>query len=150
MHWIAAIAPVAGNMATQAGSARAVGCTPARPVSVLAIQGTADPEVPFHGGRTDIIYAPFDEVIGVWRDVDACAASSSASVSGPTTTTAWRCSDGSAVETRVIAGGVHAWPGARPTAQPLLLSHPPDDSLDASTVIADFFAAHRPASSPIA
>ena len=147
---IAAIAPVAGNMATQSGSARAVGCAPARPVSVLAIQGTADPEVPFYGGRTDIIYAPFDDVIGVWRDVDACAASSSASASGPTTTTTWRCRDGSAVETRVIAGGVHAWPGARPTAQPLLLSYPPDDSLDASTVIADFFAAHRLASSPIA
>ncbi|HKF17792.1 MAG TPA: PHB depolymerase family esterase [Candidatus Dormibacteraeota bacterium] len=145
---IAAIAPVAGNMATESGSAQGVGCRPARPISVLAIQGTADPEVPFHGGRTDIIYAPFDDVIGVWRDVDACNASSSAGTSGPVTTTTWLCRGGSAVETSVIAGGVHAWPGARPTAQPLLLTHPPDDALDASTAIADFFASHRRASTP--
>lgn len=145
---IAAIAPVAGNMATDSGSARGVGCRPIQPVSVLAIQGTADPEVPFRGGRTDIIYAPFDEVIGVWRDVDSCAASSSAGTSGPVTTTTWPCRGGSAVETSVIDGGVHAWPGARPTAQPLLLTHPPDDALDASTAIADFFASHRRTSTP--
>jgi polyhydroxybutyrate depolymerase len=47
---IAAIAPVAGNMAAKDGSAQDVGCMPARPVSVLAIHGTLDPYAPYAGG----------------------------------------------------------------------------------------------------
>ena len=127
----------------QRGNARAVGCMPARPVSVLAIQGTADPVVPFNGGPTDIIYAPFDEVIGVWRDVDGCESAQSTSVSGPTTITTWPCRDGTAVQTRIVAGGGHAWPA--PTG--VLQSRGPGVAFDASRVIADFFVAHRHASS---
>jgi len=40
---ITAIAPVAGDLP-------AVPCRPARPISVLAINGTADPLVPYTGG----------------------------------------------------------------------------------------------------
>ena len=113
---IAAIAPVAGNMATSAGSARGVGCRPAQPVSVLAIQGTADQRVPIQGGFSPLSsppdYAPFSEVIGIWRDVDGCAVSPWTSVSGPITTMTWPCRNGSTVETKVIAGGEHDWPGS--------------------------------------
>src|SRR5262249_16066501 len=103
---IAAIAPVAGNMATFDGSARNTRCMPVRPVSVLAIQGTADARVPFQGGSGSMPaltttrveeYASFSDVIGVWRDIDGCATSSSATVSGRTTTTIWRCGGGSVV-----------------------------------------------------
>src|SRR5262249_60164143 len=94
------------------------------------------------------MYARFDADLGVWRECGPGAASTSAGTSGPVTTTTWLCRGGSAVETSVIDGGVHAWPGARPTAQPLLLPHPPDDALDASTAIADFFAAHMRPSTP--
>ena len=144
---IAAIAPVAGNMATWYGSARDTGCMPVRPVSVLAIQGTADPRVPFQGGSVSgrpadagqvELYASFSDVIGVWRGIDGCAASSSTTVSGPTTTTTWRCSGGSVVATKVIAGGGHDWPIGPNRFSP----NGTHEAFDASAVIADFFAAH--------
>lgn len=132
---IAAIAPVAGNMATWSGSARNTGCMPVRPVSVLAIQGTTDPRVPFQGGS---MYAPFSDVIGVWRGIDGCATSSSTTVSGPTTTTTWRCGGGSEVATKVIAGGGHDWPVGPNRFSP----NGTHEAFDASAVIADFFAAN--------
>ena len=140
---IAAIAPVAGNMATFDGSARDTGCMPARPVSMLAIQGTAGPLVPFLAGSPMSLhnlekYAAFSDVIQVWRDVDGCPTSSSTTVSGPTTTTIWRCSGGSVVETKVIAGGGHDWP-VEPNRFSPSGTH---EAFDASAAIADFFAAH--------
>ena len=62
--------------------------------------------------------------------------------------TTWTCQGGSAVSTLVIPGGVHTWPGR---LLGLLLgvlssgpqSYAPEVSIDASQVIADFFAAHQ-------
>ena len=142
---IAAIAPVAGNMAASDGSAREVECIPAHPVSVLAIHGTLDPYVPYGGGYSalgHLTVASFNDVIGVWREIDGCAGSSSMVVSGPTTTRIWPCRAGSTVETKVIAGGLHYWP--RIPADSLRLPWATDtrQAFDASAVIADFFAAH--------
>jgi len=142
---IAAIAPVAGNMATRDGSAQEVGCMPARPVSVLAIHGTLDPYVPYTGGYSalgHLTVASFNDVIGVWREIDGCAASSSMIVSGPTTTTIWPCRAASTVETKVIAGGQHHWPGILPGSLSLPWTTDDGQAFDASAVIADFFVAH--------
>ena len=68
---VAAIAPVSGNMATADGSAD-VPCTLDRPVSVLAIHGTADGTIPIAGGKTDIIFSPLADVIARWRALDSC------------------------------------------------------------------------------
>ena len=141
---VAAIAPVSGNMATADGSAADVACTPARPVSVLAIHGTADGSIPIAGGRRDIAYAPMADVIARWRALDACSGSGAVTTDGPRTDTTWACSGGAVVETRVVDGGVHAWPGA--VAPPYATSVVPD-AFDASRLIADFFVAHPRASS---
>ena len=138
---VAAIAPVSGNMATATGSAVGVPCRPDRPVSVLAIHGTADPIVPVEGGHTDINYAPLNEVMLKWRGLNGCANQSPVSISGPSTTTTWRCSQGSTVAMRVVSGGGHAWPGS--TANGIINRNGPDRSFDASALIADFFLAHR-------
>ena len=142
---IAAIAPVAGNMATKYGSAQEVGCRPARPVSVLAIHGTLDPYAPYAGGYSALghgTYASLNDVIGVWRENDGCAASSSMSVSGLTTTTIWPCWAGSTVETKVIAGGQHYLAGSARWDAESALGYDTRDVFDASAVIADFFVAH--------
>jgi polyhydroxybutyrate depolymerase len=131
---VAAIAPVSGNMATASGSAGDVPCHPARPVSVLAIHGTADGVIPFAGGHVDIDYAPFEDVMAKWRSVDACGGDGAQSIDGPSTTTAWTCAGGTVVAQRVVEGGWHQWPGS-PGA------HGPD-AFDAARVIADFFVAH--------
>jgi polyhydroxybutyrate depolymerase len=149
---IAAIASVEGNMADKDGSIQRVHCLPTHPISLLAIHGTADREVPVGGGKSlvsqeSIAYAPLNDVIGKWRALDACGSHSSVRVSGPLTATTWSCQGGSNVELQLLSGGVHSWPG---TLVGLLLglyagglpSLGPEASLDASRVIADFFEAH--------
>jgi polyhydroxybutyrate depolymerase len=149
---IAAIAPVAGNMADQNGQVQGVACHPQHPVSVLAIHGNADPEVPLQGGKSlvqqeSIAYAPFNEVIAKWRELDQCGSAGSVTRSGAPVTT-WMCQGGSAVSTLVIPGGVHTWPG---TLLGVLVgvvssgpqSYGPEVSINTSQVIADFFAAHQ-------
>jgi polyhydroxybutyrate depolymerase len=149
---IAAIASVEGNMADQDGNIQRLHCLPNHPISLLVIHGTADREVPVGGGKSlvgaeSIAYAPLNDVIGKWRTLDACGSHSSVRVSGPLTVTTWSCQGGSNVELQLLSGGVHSWPG---TPVGLLLglytsglpSLGPEASLDASRVIADFFAAH--------
>ena len=141
---LAAIAPVAGNMADSAGNVHNVDCRPDRPVSVLAIHGSDDPEIPIAGGRSrvsqeEVAYAPLVAVISAWRRLDGCSATATMTSDGATNQTRWSCSAGSQVEVLVLSGAGHAWPGA-----PLV--NPPwgaASTLDASRAIADFFAAHE-------
>jgi polyhydroxybutyrate depolymerase len=135
---IAAIAPVSGNMATVGGSAD-VPCTLARPVSVLAIHGTADGTIPVDGGKVDITFSPLADVIARWRSLDGCAATSTSSTDGPSTTTSWSCGGGSTVSQRIVTGGWHTWPKV---SGALASASGSPDSFDASRLIADFFAAH--------
>jgi polyhydroxybutyrate depolymerase len=134
---VAAIAPVSGNMADESGSAAGVGCHIARPVSLLAIHGTADGSIPFNGGHVDINYSPMADVIAVWRSQDGCGGEGSPVTDGASTTTSWTCAGGSTVSARVVTGGWHTWPGASTLWRP----GAPDD-FDASRLIADFFVAH--------
>lgn len=140
---VAAIAPVAGNMAAAGGSVDGVACRPDRPVSVLDIHGSEDPEIPIDGGRSrmnseSVAYAPLEKVIARWRSIDGCAASSQVSASAAMRQTTWRCLRGSTVSTVIVSGAGHTWPGA------MLVNPPgtPAASVDASRMIADFFAAH--------
>ncbi len=133
---VAAIAPVAGNMATANGSAD-VPCHLAGPVSVYAIHGTADASIPFAGGTTDIPFSPFLDVIAKWRGWDGCTGDGVDMTDGNSTTTTWACRGGSAVAMRVVNGGWHWWPVASGNATPTNA-----DDFDAAGLIVDFFAAH--------
>jgi polyhydroxybutyrate depolymerase len=149
---IAAAVAVEGNMADQNGSAQGANCHPGQPVSLLALHGTADREVPIGGGRSlvgqeSISYASLNDVMAVWRALDTCGSHASVQVSGTLTTTTWSCQGGSTVAMKVIAGGVHSWSGspAGLLAGVIVGGLPalgPEASLDASRVIADFFEAH--------
>jgi polyhydroxybutyrate depolymerase len=132
---LAAIAPVAGNMADEHGAVRGVACQPDHPVSVLAVHGSADAEVPIQGGGR---FAPLEDVIGRWRELNRCASAGSATVGGPVTARTWRCEAGSEVTALVVQGVGHTWPGLPLSSLPW----GPAASLDASRVIAEFFAAH--------
>jgi polyhydroxybutyrate depolymerase len=134
---IAAIAPVSGNMATASGSAD-VPCAISRPVSVLAIHGTADGTIPIAGGKVDITFSPMVDVIGRWRSLDGCGSMTTA-IDGPSTTTTWSCAAGSTVSMRVVTGGWHMWPRV---SGALASAGGTPDSFDASRLIADFFVAH--------
>lgn len=134
---IAAIAPVAGTMLLSDD------CRPRRPTSVLAINGTHDGEVPYAGGHllpgasaTDAIVPSATSVVARWAQLDACGAAPSSSTNGAVTVSQWRgCAGGSTVQLQTIAAAGHTWyaPGFGPA----------DGAIDASTVIAGFFARVR-------
>ena len=98
---VSAVVPVAGTLGA------GVACNPSRPVSVMAVHGTADPVVPFdggpmvgRGGPSDIISAP--ALADRWRAIDGCSAPAGVAATG--------CADGTEVVLVSIAGAGHTWP----------------------------------------
>jgi polyhydroxybutyrate depolymerase len=135
----AAIGP---DSATELGS-----CPDPVPISVIAIHGTADKNIPYNGGEGDgtahIDGPSVPAVNASWRRTDSCAAPA-ITTAGTVSTSIARCPAGRAVELITIAGAGHQWPGAAPNslAQRLLHTDPPSTALDATQVIWRFFSAH--------
>jgi len=143
----AAIAPVAGTLGA------GVACHPSRPVSVLAAHGTADPLVPFKGGkvrgRGGVSHSiGAKSMADTWRTVDGCQADPSAQVLhnlGDGTVVHRFDSTACAASTEVvfyqIDNGGHTWPGGKQYLPQAIIGRT-SRALDASEVIAQFFLAH--------
>ena len=135
----AAIGP---DSATELGT-----CPHPAPVSVIHIHGTADKNIPYHGGEGDgvaHIDGPSVPVLNArWRVIDHCLPPA-ATRAGTVTTSTANCPASKTVELITIAGAGHQWPGGRPSllVQTLLHTDPPSTALDATKVIWQFFAAH--------
>lgn len=148
---IAAIASVAGSMPSELASR----CAPKRAVSVLQINGTADPIMPYEGGSV----ADFGGVgeggtvlstartASLWARINRCGAVPDQQNLPPTARldrtrvsriTYHGCDGGRAVMTLSVAGGGHAWPGGGQYA-PRLLIGVASRQIDASQLIAEFF-----------
>jgi polyhydroxybutyrate depolymerase len=147
---IAAIAPVSGGIAIPFDRV----FHPSKPVSVLIIQGTKDPLVPYGGGgvlrgrRGSLI--PTEEAVRKWTSVDGCT-------DGPVSEslpdrdpddgcteekTSWAsCTGGTAVEFLRIEGGGHTWPGGAQYLPILLIGRVCRD-FDATEEIWEFFRTH--------
>ncbi len=118
-------------------------CRPARPVPTIVFHGTADPIVPFAGGRSGGPGLPFP-AIPEWVEVLARSCGSTGTpeplpsrgaVSGVAYT------HGAAdVVFYTIAGGGHTWPGGQEL--PRWLTGPTSQDIDATRVMWDFFTAH--------
>lgn len=147
----AAIAPVTATM----GADLAARCKPAAPISVLVINGTADPLVPYAGGH---VRGPFgslrgaiwstDESIVFWAKHNRCT--------GQPAITAWsdrdpsdssrviesdfRACAGGRVRLLRIEGGGHTWPG-RAQYLPVAMIGPTNRDFDATEAIWSFFKA---------
>lgn len=138
---IAAIGVVAGELT-------APDCRPPRPVSVLAIHGTADDHLPFDGGPGPASLDPHDTrpvsyAIDTWRRIDGCGDTPSVSRSGPVTHTRYAgCAGGTAVELYAIQGGGHAWPGADSPRRGRRRRGTPGAGMDATRVLWSFFQVH--------
>ncbi|WP_156685732.1 extracellular catalytic domain type 1 short-chain-length polyhydroxyalkanoate depolymerase [Mycobacterium sp. Marseille-P9652] len=143
----AAVAPVAGTLGV------GVPCNPSRPVSVLAVHGTADRLVPFKGGevrgRGGVSHAV--SAVGMvdrWRSVDGCQEDPAAQVlpaAGDGTVVHRFDSAACAASTEVvfyeIDNGGHTWPGGKQYL-PTAVIGPTTRALNGSEVIAQFFLAH--------
>ncbi|MGH9126980.1 MAG: alpha/beta hydrolase family esterase [Acidimicrobiales bacterium] len=131
---VTAVGAVAGAMVLDT-------CQPSRPVSILEIHGTADPEVPYQGGQAAaVVGGTFDYPSSMalaqrWAQIDGCGAKSS-TTAGPDTTASWSgCQAGTAVSLVSVDGGGHVWfaPGLGAA----------DGSVDATSLLWHFFSRLR-------
>jgi polyhydroxybutyrate depolymerase len=147
---IAAIAPVAGGIAEPFRAS----FHPERQVSVLMMNGTEDPLVPYHGGGvrrgTNGRVLDTEEAARIWAAADGCAKAARVETlpdSDPHDACRVRRSlwtggrDGTEVVLYTFEGGGHTWPGGRQYAPEILVGRVCHD-LDATQVIWDFFKAH--------
>jgi polyhydroxybutyrate depolymerase len=106
---IAAVASVTGSMWW-------ADCSPARPISILEMHGTADANVPYEGGRSpynSINFPSVTDVIQRWTNLDGCSGSPVLSQSGITKTSLWKsCNGGAVVRLDTVIGGHHTWFGS--------------------------------------
>ena len=134
----AAIAPVAGTL-------NFAECHPAQPISVIEFHGTADRNVPYDGGvgpnsLVGVDFASVQDSVGFWATFNVCNSQPQANSNDNVQHEVWaECVDSTAVELYTIIGGGHAWPGGR-SGWPG--SDKPAQTISASQVIWDFFAAH--------
>lgn len=143
---IAAIAPVAGTMATET-------CHPHRPVPVMHFHGTHDPLVLFGGPdqRTpkDLYFKSVDASVQAWALANGCTttpliAKLPDQVDDGTTvsmTTYGPGKEGAEVILYVIEGGGHTWPGRTSTVHLPGLGKSTKD-ISASDLIWEFFQRH--------
>lgn len=131
--WLAAIAPVAGTIPTWQGW-----CHMAHPTPLLAINGERDPVVSYNGpwGGPAI-----PSVVATWAKAVGCPSTGQTGFSqGDVVETVYSpCTNGADTELYSVTDGGHAWPGgyALPSYYGFTSS-----TIDASSVIAAFFAAH--------
>ena len=141
---IAAIAPVAGSVATEIGDLK-------RPVSVLHFHGTKDEFLPFEGGKgpksiTGTHFLSIEKSVGLWVKANGCDEHPKTEIlSGNedeltvTRTTYGPGKDGAQVVLVVIEGGGHTWPGKKSPAKILGKSAL---NISANNLIWEFFQKH--------
>lgn len=145
---IAAIAPVAGGIATEV----ALDFHPVAPVSVLMINGREDPLVPYNGGavaKTHGSIVSAERALHLWLDADDLHGEphvrTVAAKKAGDCTELWRTwsggRDGSATTLISLAGGGHTWPGGKPY-MPAFVVGAVCPELDATRTIWEFFRQH--------
>jgi polyhydroxybutyrate depolymerase len=144
---VTGIAAIDGNLPAAIASS----CKPVRPVSVLQMNGTDDPLVPFEGGRVTIgrriAVLSAAQTVERWAREDGCSSTASTTtlpgVAPPDSTsierrTYARCRNGSAVTFYVVHGGGHTWPGSYQYLPAIFIGRT-SDQIDASRAIVEFF-----------
>jgi len=148
----AAIAPVIGGMEVSVAQHFA----PTNPVSVLMINGEADPFVPYSGGKMGTKKKPrgetiaIDRIVELWVSHNRCNATPvvqdmpnrnrNDDCSGVKYVYADGQNDTEVVLISIVGGG-HTWPGAKPYAPSIIIGKTCND-FKATELIWDFFKAH--------
>lgn len=136
----------------QAGALVVDPCRPSKPVSVLHVHGTADRNVPIHGGEGDrsvssMAYPDPHLAAEAFARSDHCAAEPATTTdpdNADVTTRTWTgCDAGTEVAFVEVEGANHAWMG-HPSTSRLTTSRigPPYEDYDSSLAIWAFLAAH--------
>jgi len=121
-----------------------ISCGGPRPVPIEAFSGTADPLVPFNGGKVNCCggatLGSAPGAMAAWAGHDHCSATyQDVRLSSEVTRRTWSgCSPAGAAVFYIINGGGHTWPGAIPVPRLGMTTK----QLDASATIWRFFQAH--------
>ena len=132
--------------ASVTGTTFPANCPSTRAVPVIAFHGTADPVVPYEGGRVGaglgerfgLSVAPIEDSVMRWAEHDGCAG---APVRDQVTEhVSLLRYDGCVADVRLytVDGGGHTWPGAIDVSRLGATTH----EISATDLIWDFFAAH--------
>jgi polyhydroxybutyrate depolymerase len=125
-------------------------CRPQRALPAIFISGTADRHVPFAGDPVSTL--PVEESIAIFARHAGCRTRHSRRLPAPLPSDGTRamlydyggCAPGGALESVVIEGGTHAWPGAHPGIAPTGIQSPASRAIDANAQIWRFFARQPP------
>jgi polyhydroxybutyrate depolymerase len=148
----AAAATVIINLTNESASA----CHPARPVPMLMINGTADPLIPYQGGRGTSRFAvdgfwSAEKTMGFWRKTNGCEADNAAVTDlddgdradrSTVTRIESRCPAGRDVVLYRVNEGGHRMPGAPDARFPRLANAflgPQNHDIDGAEIIWAFF-----------
>jgi polyhydroxybutyrate depolymerase len=146
---IAAIGVVAATMGEQLSRR----CKPAKPVSVLILQGTEDPLVPYQGGRVNVrgggAIISATAARDIWVKLDGCRGGiekselpDSSEDGTRTHVERWRgCRNSTEVALYTIEGGGHTWPGGRQYLPERIIGRTARE-FHATEVIWEFFEKH--------
>ena len=134
-------------VAVVSGSLELAGCAPARPVSIIAFHGTADDQVPYADSAASAPPRPvppwarrFPPSTRFWIVADGCRSVSEMPIAPDARVARFRRCVRSDLELYTIVGGGHGWPGEPAGGAG---ARAPLSEVDASALIARFFAAHR-------
>ena len=121
-------------------------CTDRRPVPMISFHGTADPVVPYRGGRTWVAPRAFPDQFtwtANWARRNRCAPDPvEATVSETVTSRTYTgCADEASVVLYTIRDGGHDWPGGSPL--PEWLCGPVSRGIDATSRMWAFFRERR-------
>lgn len=131
-----------------------IDCSPARPISILVMNGTEDPLMPYQGGQVHFYQQQLgevlstDETVSLWAELNDCAPPPHSELlpdRAPFDGTRVRlvthadCTEATQVLLYSIEGGGHTWPGGAQYAPRLVIGRVSRD-LAANQVIWDFFA----------
>ena len=149
----AAAASVIMNLTDESANA----CHPSRPVPMLVMNGTADPLIPYQGGRGTSRYAvpgfwSTEKTLDFWRRANGCDMQDAAIADlddrdradeSTVTRIASRCPQGRDVVLYRINGGGHRMPGSFPDARfPRVVNYvfgPQNHDIDGAETIWAFF-----------
>jgi polyhydroxybutyrate depolymerase len=122
-------------------------CTDSRPVPMIAFHGTADPIVPYGGGRTWKSPTPMPfpgvrEWTENWAKRNRCGAQAveSSAAAHVARLEYTKCADDATVVLYTVGGGGHSWPGGKPIAEWWV--GPTSHEINATELIWAFFREH--------
>lgn len=136
---IAAIGTVAGAYVEPPG-----GCSPARPLPVIAFHGTADPIVPYLGGaveRSGYRLPVIADWVKAWAQRNACTQTQTLPQAGSVSAVKYTaCTQNADVVFYTVSGGGHTWPGGG--WLPEIITGKTTQDVDATALMWEFFTKH--------